>query len=232
MRMSLLQAPKKLISVKPKSKPPRGDYHHGALRQALLDAAEAMLLEAGLEAFSLRECARRAGVSHGAPAHHFGDVKGLLTAFATVGFERMSLRMQRGAEAAGSDATQRLLAVGQAYIDFALDHPAHFRLMFRFDRLNGGDPALQHAGAAAAQALAWALSAALRQRGVAEDAMQDRCLLAWSAVHGLATLVLDADLHALGVDGRTSQQARAAAGRMLERLQMALLSPSSQPPQV
>ena len=67
----------------------RRDYHHGDLRRALLDATEALLLESGLETFSLRECARRAGVSHGAPAHHFGDVRGLLTAFATVGFERL-----------------------------------------------------------------------------------------------------------------------------------------------
>lgn len=203
----------------------RGDYHHGALRQALLDAAESLLLQSGLESFSLRECARRAGVSHGAPAHHFGDVKGLLTALATVGFERLGQCMQQGADAAGSDATRRLLAVGQAYIGFALDHPAHFRLMFRCDRHDPQDPALQRAGTAAAQALAWALSAALQERGVAEHAMQDRCLLAWSAVHGLATLTLDADLHALGVEGRSAKQAGAAATRMLERLQLALLSP-------
>jgi AcrR family transcriptional regulator len=213
-----------LTRVKPKPLAPRGDYHHGALRQALLDAAEAVLLESGLEGFSLRECARRAGVSHGAPAHHFGDVRGLLTAFATIGFERMARRMQRGADAAGADATRRLMAVGEAYVGFALDHPAHFRLMFRCDRLDSQDPGLQQAGAAAAQALAWALSAALQQRGVGEDAMQDRCLLAWSAVHGLATLALDADLQALGVAGGTVPQAGPATARMLERLQVALLS--------
>jgi AcrR family transcriptional regulator len=206
-------------------KPAVGAYHHGDLRRALLDAAEALLLESGLEAFSLRECARRADVSHGAPAHHFGDVRGLLTAFATVGFERLVQRMHAGAEAAGADAAQQLLAVGQAYVGFALDHPAHFRLMFRCDRLDPDDAALKSAGSAAAQALAWALSAALRERGVPEDAMQDRCLLAWSAVHGLATLALDADLHALGVAGRTAPEAAAAATRLLERLQPALLGP-------
>jgi AcrR family transcriptional regulator len=220
-----------LSRIKPSAGPraSRDDYHHGALRQALLDATESLLLDNGLESFSLRECARRAGVSHGAPAHHFGDVKGLLTAFASVGFERMVQRMQQGADAAGNDAARRLLAVGQAYIGFALDHPAHFRLMFRRDRLDGQDPALQQAGAAAAQALAWALSAALAQRGVADDAMQDRCLLAWSAVHGLATLALDADLHALGIEGGTAQQASAAATRLLERLQPSLLSPAPRP---
>lgn len=201
----------------------RGAYHHGSLREALLDAAESLLLAEGLEAFSLRECARRAGVSHGAPAHHFGDARGLLTAFATVGFERLSQRMQQYADAAGPDLSRRLMAVGQAYVDFALDHPAHFRLMFRSDRLNQDDPALQQAGAAAAQALAWALSAALVERGVATDTLPDRCLLAWSSVHGLAMLVLDTDLRPLGVPGRSAVEAHAASARMLARLQAALL---------
>lgn len=200
-------------------------YHHGALRQALLDAAEAVLLEGGVEAFSLRECARRAGVSHGAPAHHFGDARGLLTAFAGAGFERMEQRMQAYAQAAGPDANQRLQAVGRAYIEFALDHPAHFRLMFRSDRLDGDDEGLKLSRAAAAQALAWALVACLEQRGVSTSAAQDRCLLAWSAVHGLAMLVLDADLSAFGIKGRSVGAASAATLRMLDRLLVSLLHP-------
>ena len=200
-----------------------GDYHHGELRQALLQAAEAVLLERGVEAFSLRECARRAGVSHGAPAHHFGDVRGLLTAFATAGFERMVQRMQSYAEAAGTDPAQRLTAVGRAYVDFALDHPAHFRLMFRSDRLDHGSEALSSAAGAAAQALAWALASALEAKGLTSDTLQDRCLLAWSAVHGLAMLVLDADLSAFGVAGHSAGAAKDAAKRMLERLLASLL---------
>jgi AcrR family transcriptional regulator len=201
------------------------DYHHGALREALLRATEAVLLEHGVEAFSLRECARRAGVSHGAPAHHFGDARGLLTAFAAAGFERMALRMQQYAREAGNRPEQRLAAVGRAYIDFALDHPAHFRLMFRSDRLDTEDPALKQAGAAAAQALAWSLAAALEHRGIDTDALQERCLLAWSAVHGLAMLVLDADLSAFGVAGHKASSARQAAAQLLNRLQVSLLAP-------
>lgn len=202
----------------------RSDYHHGALRAALLDAAQALLLDVGLEGFSLRECAKRAGVSHGAPAHHFGDLKGLLTAFATVGFERMAQRMQHDAAAAGDAPDQRLLAVGQAYVAFALEHPAHFRLMFRCDRLHMSDPALQQASAAAAQALAWAMSDALASRGVPPRSLQDRCLLAWSTVHGLATLMLDTDLAALGVAGRSVEDGHAVSRRLLARLKTALLS--------
>ena len=89
-------------------------YHHGALREALLAAAESLLLEQGVDAFTLRACARRAGVSHAAPAHHFGDARGLLTAFATVGFARMAALMQRYHDSAPADALQRLEAVGQA----------------------------------------------------------------------------------------------------------------------
>lgn len=202
----------------------RSDYHHGALRSALLDAAEATLLESGIEAFSLRECARRAGVSHGAPAHHFGSAKGLLTAFAAVGFERMSERMQQYADAAGADRSARLVAVGQAYIDFALDHPAHFRLMFRSDRLNREDPGLRRAGEAAAQALSWALSDALTPHQPAPAVLQDRCLLAWSTVHGLAMLILDANLVPWGVADRSARQAREPVLRMLRRLLDALLA--------
>lgn len=214
-----------LTQVKSAARSPvrRTDYHHGALRAALLDAAQALLLEVGVDGFSLRECAKRAGVSHGAPAHHFGDVKGLLTAFASVGFERMAQRMHGYAEAAGDDADRRLAAVGQAYIDFALENPAHFRLMFRCDRLNASDEPLQQAGAAAAQALAWALSAALERRGVGAETLPERCLLAWSGVHGLAMLLLDADLRAFGVHGRSVEEARVPAARMIDRLLGALL---------
>jgi AcrR family transcriptional regulator len=69
---------------------PADTYHHGALREALVEAAEALIREQGLEAFTLRECARRAGVSHAAPAHHFGDARGLLTACAAAGMERLA----------------------------------------------------------------------------------------------------------------------------------------------
>lgn len=203
----------------------QGEYHHGTLREALLSAAEALLLERGLEAFSLRECARRAGVSHGAPAHHFGDARGLLTAFATAGFERMELRMQRYALEADDSPEQRLAAVGRAYVDFALDHPAHFRLMFRSDRLDADDPALKRASAATAQALAWSLSAALEHRGVDIHTLQERCLLAWSAVHGLAMLVLDADLSAFGVTHDKEGSARTVAAGLLNRLGVSLLAP-------
>ena len=98
-------------------------YHHGALREALILATESLLAERGAEAFSLREVARRAGVSPAAPAHHFGDASGLLTAVATSGFEALSAALEAGDAKGGGDARAALRGQGQAYVRFALQHP-------------------------------------------------------------------------------------------------------------
>lgn len=105
-------------------------YHHGDLRAALLAAAEEELVEAGLAGFSLRGTARRAQVSHAAPAHHFANADALLSALADAGFARLADRMARDMEAAGDAPAQRLASVGRAYIAFAQAHPQLFRLMF------------------------------------------------------------------------------------------------------
>src|SRR6478609_8578950 len=96
------------------SHPKAGAYHHGDLRKALLDAAEAELAEKGLEGFTLRGCAKRAGVSHAAPAHHFKDANALLTALAAVGHERFVAAMRkRQSEATGQRG--RFVASGLGY---------------------------------------------------------------------------------------------------------------------
>src|SRR6185437_4996375 len=101
----------------------------------LLAVTEEILREEGLHKFTLREAARRAGVSHGAPAFHFKDASGLLTAFATEAFEALrELMLQYRAEAA-KDAMAQLLAVGRAYIDYAISHRPQFQLMFRSDTI-------------------------------------------------------------------------------------------------
>ena len=120
-------------------------YHHGDLRAALLAAAEAELAERGIEAFSLRQVARRAGVSHAAPAHHFGDVKGLLTALATEGFRRFQAAME-AREASATDPRDRAMAAGLGYLDFALARPTLFRLIFSSQKPDFGDLELLEAG--------------------------------------------------------------------------------------
>ncbi|MFF2275423.1 TetR/AcrR family transcriptional regulator [Agromyces sp. NPDC058126] len=148
-------------------------YHHGRLRETLIDEAAAAIDERGVDALSLRELARRAGVSHAAPAHHFGDRSGLLTAIAADGFERLAEALG----AAGADFVE----AGVAYVRFASEEPGRFAVMFRTELLRLDDPALEAARDRAGGILA---SGAV---GALGDARADR-LAAWSIVHGFATL--------------------------------------------
>lgn len=209
-------------------------YHHGGLREALLDATEQILLEGGIEGFSLRACARRAGVSHAAPAHHFGGERGLLTAFAAVGFERMTERMATYREQAGDDPAARLIAVGQAYIDFALAHRAHFQLMHRHDRLDELDDSLREASGRAFAMLTDTLAQAMRQAGLPADSGPQRTVLAWAAVHGFATLALEGLLGPLpgpgpGLGGPSQQPLSALGAAMLAVLRPALAGDAPAP---
>jgi len=108
----------------------RGRYHHGDLRRALLDAALAVLTEADSRALTLREVARRAGVTHAAPYRHFTDKEALLAAVAEEGFHTLSEAMREAMGRAGDDPVERLEALGVGYVRFALAHPAHFEVMF------------------------------------------------------------------------------------------------------
>jgi AcrR family transcriptional regulator len=168
-----------------------GRYHHGDLRAALMAASEAILLERGVEGFTLREAARRAGVSPAAPAHHFGDARGLLTALAVQGFETLGAYLRAGEAQGGSDPARRLKEQGLAYVRFALDHPARFDLMFRRARLNAQDPALVETSQAAFSVLQEGV-AAIPGAGSPERA-SIRALAAWSTVHGFARLALDGE---------------------------------------
>jgi AcrR family transcriptional regulator len=180
---------------------PAPRYHHGDLRAALLRAAEDELTARGTEGFSLRGVARRVGVSHAAPAHHFADTGALLAALAAEGFRRF-LATQRACEArAAADPRAQLLATGAGYIAFAAAHPALFRLMFASDRPTGDDPDLTQAACAAFDHLA-ARVAALGAPGTAPTRAD--LVAAWAMAHGLADLInagrLDGLLPAKGRD--------------------------------
>jgi len=166
-------------------------YHHGALRQALIEATDALLAEKGAEAFSLREVARRAGVSPAAPAHHFGDAAGLLTAVATLGFEGLARALSAGEARGGSDPRRALREQGVAYVRFALRHPGRFRLMFRSGRLHD-DAELERHAQAAFEVLARGVGRVLGvpdARPMRND--QRRAVTAlWSLVHGYAHLAI------------------------------------------
>jgi AcrR family transcriptional regulator len=156
-------------------------YHHGNLRRALLAAAVEAVEESGPAGLSLRDLARRAGVSHAAPAHHFGDKAGLLTALAAEGYHLLATALDRARAETGS-----LLEVGVAYVRFAVEHRAHFEVMFRPDLYNREDPEL----AAARERAAGALRAGLDTLPDRPAGEQGRLagLAAWSIVHGFATL--------------------------------------------
>lgn len=172
-------------------------YHHGALRQALIDATEALLAEKGADGFSLREVARRAGVSAAAPSHHFGDAAGLLTAVATLGFEGLTKALAAG-DARGDDARTALREQGIEYVRYAMDHPGRFRLMFRSGQLHK-DAALEHHGTAAFEVLAHGVRRAF---GVADAASMtpehwNAVTALWSLVHGYAHLAIAGKLDPL-----------------------------------
>ncbi|WP_439597549.1 TetR/AcrR family transcriptional regulator [Falsiroseomonas sp.] len=177
------------MSVTPKA---RGRHHHGDLRRALLDAVAEIVQESGPEAVSLRECARRAGVSHSAATPHFGDKRGLMTAFATEQSQRLRAAMEAAVAAlpAGASPAEQLAATGRGYMAFVRDNPAHFRLMFRTDLIDTADAAWAEASRRARDPLDAAMQALVPR---AEDrARRARLALAWAGVHGFCTLRAEA----------------------------------------
>ncbi len=172
-------------------------YHHGDLAAALVEAAEAVLTERGVEGFTLRECARRAGVSHAAPAHHFKDAKGLLTEVAALGFERLT-EAQQAARSAEPELTKLLIATGTSYVRFALTHPAQFQLMFQNGLLDHNNTRFAAAGRAAFAIYAETYAAVRgepAQGAIGAEKVSDPGVLQqWALVHGLATLAVQGQL--------------------------------------
>jgi AcrR family transcriptional regulator len=152
-------------------------------RDALLRAAAEELTEKGHASVSLRAVARRAGVSHAAPAHFFGDRARMLTAVATDGFGQLARALDTAAARAGSSGEARLEALGLAYVDFGLAQPALVDLMFRRSELDADDPQLIEAQRSALGRLRDAVA------GVAVDDADGWSLVSWAVVHGLVTLV-------------------------------------------
>ena len=175
-------------------------YHHGDLRAALLSAAEAELAEKGVEAFSLRSVAKRAGVSHAAPAHHFGDANGLLTALAALGFQEF-LATQHAFEArAPKTPRDQLIAAGLGYVGFARTRPALFKLMFGSERTNYANPVLK---AAADDAIVHLMT---QVKLVGGNLAQDVTAV-WATAHGLADLIIAGRIKVIRDMGEDALQA-------------------------
>ena len=164
--------------------------HHGgsddALPVVLTRAAAEVIIEKGLGAFSLREVARRAGVSHAAPGYHFGDMRGLLTALATQGLQTLH-RETAAAAADEPDPIERLTAIGQAYVGVATRFPAHCEVIWREDLIDADDHAYSEAGMSAYGVLVATIEdiAEAHNPGLVID---DAAKLCWSAMQGLVEL--------------------------------------------
>lgn len=205
----------KFVSVKSES---TGTYHHGDLRRALLDAADVVLEEQGMQGFTLRACARQAGVSHAAPAHHFKDIQGVLRAVAERGFARLVAAIRTELAAARGDLEAEMRATARAYVGFAEAHPEHFRIMFRAD-LVAFDPASRPA--AVNETFMELTNVILRQRNDAEaqpgevfvqrtpEQVND-ILLGWCYVHGYAHLKAEGQLTLVPEDDHQTQMEQAA----------------------
>lgn len=168
-------------------------YHHGALREALLQAAERVLERDGLAGLTLRAVAREAGVSHAAPTHHFGDLTGLVSELAAIGFRQFNAAMAAGCDAAASPL-ERILARPKAYLAYAQAHPGMYGLMFRTERLDYSRPSLREAAEAAFAGLASTIGALRHERIAGETLSLDQAAAiarAWSLIHGFTTLLLD-----------------------------------------
>ncbi|MFW6695547.1 TetR/AcrR family transcriptional regulator [Streptomyces sp. MAR4 CNX-425] len=163
---------------------PSRPYHHGNLRRAVLDAALDVIADQGPGAVSLRDLARRAGVSHAAPAHHFGDRAGLLTAVAAEG---------NGLLAESLEAAADLADLGVRYVRFALAHPAYFQVMYQPHLLHADAPELAAARDRVDRTLRAAIAALPEAERGGPDPESAR-LAAWSAAHGFATLALSGSL--------------------------------------
>jgi len=174
---------------------PARPYHHGNLRSALLDEAVRVLAEAGVTNLSLRELARRLGVSHAAPYRHFADKDALLAAIAEQGFALLSSELDAAAAQHPDEPAYQLADTGWAYVRFALRNPQHFQVMFGRGAASQATHAdLLAAGQHAFGSLLRVLEHRQRTGRIVSGELRDLAVAAWSLVHGLATLLLDGQL--------------------------------------
>jgi len=164
----------------------RENYHHGNLPETLIRKGAELLAEKGAEKFSMREVARRAGVAVAAPAHHFGNAKGLLTTIATVAFERLTLEQTRAVEAAQTPE-DKVVALTQTYIDMSTRYPGYAAVLFRWDLIDHEDKAHAKAAAASFDFLKETVAAAA-PAGTTKTHIEHTSKAVWAMAHGFVTL--------------------------------------------
>lgn len=185
---------RRMASARPRASSRKARYHHGDLRHALLESALAIVSEEGVRDVSLREVARRAGVTYAAPYHHFADKSALLAAVGAQGFEVLIEELERAC-ARRTELEPQLLAMTEAYLTFAVSHPSHYRVMFLPELKAASDEAFHLAANRAFDMLHSKVKLA-RPR---ESELAQRTLAGamWAAMHGLSLLAIDGTLEKL-----------------------------------
>lgn len=166
----------------------KASYHHGDLRTVILAEAADLVAQRGADGVSLRELARAAGVSHAAPAHHFGDRRGLFTALAEQGFRILAAEL--------AAARPEFIDAAKAYVRFALAHPGHFEVMFDRSLFDATEPQVVQASLAASNELNRGVGTLSDPHAAADP--EGAALAAWSMVHGFAQLWLNKAIDTAG----------------------------------
>lgn len=173
----------------------RDSYHHGDLRQALINAALELVTDQDVRSLSLREVARRVGVSHTAPYRHFADKDALLATVAEEGFETLSCSLQAGTQQQTDDPLKQLEAAGVAYVRYAIEHPSHYRVMFGAYEVNKQTYlSLADASKQALMVLVNVIVEGQKAGVVRSGEPRQLAQAAWALVHGLAMLLIDGRL--------------------------------------
>ncbi len=196
-------------------------YHHGNLAESLLNAVDEIATQFGLEAVTLRACAKLVGVSPSSAFRHYTDKRDLLTAFATRAIKQLSATLVAANEQAKSDESDAFIAVGSAYIEFALSKPAFFRAMWREETIYSTDQHYVEASNQLNSHLQGGFARTLYDKDSASLSPQE--LLAWSSVHGLANLMVDGPVG----NGMSKSEQLILAREMIVAMQPAFRLPGS-----
>ncbi len=191
----------------------RDTYHHGDLKRALTEAALGLVSEKGPKGFTLREVARRAGVSAAAPYRHFADKADLLAAVATQGFVQLHETLTAVA-ADTPDLHERMLKMARAYVRWAVTHPDYYQAMFGAEIDKRDHPELLTAGARAFEDLLVAITQCQEANILPAGDPREIAGPTWSLLHGISTLSIGHDLGHVGIN----DDPQALAGRSLSAL--------------
>lgn len=167
----------------------RETYHHGSLRETLIDSALTLLVEQGAASLSLREVAGAAGVSHAAPYRHFRDKTALLEAIAASGYARLMQACERAEKRFPRDPRRQLIEAGMAYLFLAAENPEIIRLMFSGVSLESCGEELKHAAQNAFLSLKKVVENGQKAGIYKKAETMDLTLASWSMVHGLSMLI-------------------------------------------